>query len=358
MKKLDIYIIKKFLGTFFLSLVLLLMIVVVFDLSEKIGDFIDRKAPLHEIIFVYYVNFIPYFANLFSSLFCFVAVIYFTSRMASRTEFVAIFSSGISLNRICLPYFISAAIVAGMSLLLNHVIIPKANQKRIAFEQKYNQSTYYNNDINIHKQTEPGTYIYLNSYNAPDNIGYQFSMEKFKDGVKYYHMHADAIAWDSIHAQWHISNYFIRKINGLHETLIRAAGKDTTFNFTPDDFERRNNVAETMDWRELKKFIHDEKEKGAGQIELYEVEEHKRTALPFANFVLTLIGLSLASRKVRGGIGLHLGLGIGLSFSYIMILQIASIMAINAGVPALIAVWIPNLIFTIIAVYLFRNAPK
>lgn len=359
MKILDLYIIRKFLGTFFFSIVLIMMIVVVFDVSEKLGDFIDKKAPLREIIFDYYMNFVPYFANRLSHLFVFISVIYFTSRMASRTEIVAMLSSGISFNRIVfVPYLIAATILVILSLYLNNYVIPHANKKRLAFEEAYIRDAYSNREINIHRQIQPGTTIYFNSFNVTKKIGHQFSMEKIKDGERYYYLKSDYIVWDSIKGKWTIHNYFIREINGLNETTRKGFEMDTLLNFMPADFARRTTNIETMNYQELNAFIQSEKEKGSQEIDRYEVERNERLAYPFATFVLMLIGVSLASRKVRGGIGLHIGLGIGLSFTYIMFMQVSSQLAIKGGFSPAIAMWTPNILFTLIAIYLLRKAPK
>jgi lipopolysaccharide export system permease protein len=357
-KKIDGYIIRKFLGTFILSIALLMLIVIVFDISEKIEDFIDKQAPISAIIFDYYLNFVPYFANRFSPLFCFISVIYFTSRMASRTEIVAILSSGVSFRRLLAPYVFTAGLIYLGSLYLSHFVIPHANKHRQDFENVYVKNPYRNQEINIHRQISPGTYIYFNSYNNEKNIGYQFSLEKIKDGNRFYHLRSDFIQWDSLKGKWAINNYFIRTISGDRESIRTGARLDTTLNFKPADFGRRDEIAEAMSHDELNQFIESEKLKGSSNISKYEVEKYNRTAFPFATIILTLIGVAIASRKVRGGIGLHLGLGIGLSFTYIMFLQIATTMSIKAGLPAYIAVWIPNVIFAFIAAYMLRTAQK
>ncbi|HEY6160503.1 MAG TPA: LptF/LptG family permease [Bacteroidia bacterium] len=357
-KKLDLYILRKFLGTFFLAIGLIMLIVIVFDISEKIEDFIDHHAPVGAIIFDYYLNFIPYFANLFSPLFCFISVIYFTSRMAYRTEIVAILSSGVSFNRLLFPYVIGACIIAGGSFYLNHYIIPHANKHRQLFENAYVHNPYQNQESNIHREVAKGTTIYFSNYNNMQNIGYLFSMDKFMNGERYYHLRSDYIQWDSLKGKWVIYNYFIRLIDGDKEYVRTGAQLDTALSFVPADFSMRDEVVESMNKSELDAFIASEKEKGSQSIPTYEVEKYKRTAFPFATIILTLIGVAIASRKVRGGIGLHLVLGIGLSFGYIVFLQIATTMSVKAGLPAIAAVWIPNVIFGAVALVLLRTAQK
>lgn len=356
LKILDIYIIKKFLGTFFFSMTLIILIIVVFDISEKIEDFISKEAPLKAIVFEFYFNFIPYIVNLFSPLFTFIAVILFTSKMASRTEIVAILSSGVSYSRFLLPYMLSATVIAILSLFLNNFIIPQANKKRIDFENTYIHNHYYNRDRNIHIQLSPGTYIYLNRYSTDENKGYKFSIEKFKDGELNYKLVADNIQWDSTNANWGINNYYIRTINGEEETIQQGERIDTVLSFTPKEFGRKSNTIETMNYYELNDFIASERLKGADKIEFYEIEKYRRIAFPFATFILTLIGVAIASRKIRGGIGMHMGLGILISFTFIMFMQVSTTFATSGLVSPLVSVWIPNFLFSILAWVLLKNA--
>lgn len=358
MKKIDLYILRKFLGTFFFSISLIIIIVIVFDISEKIEDFINKKAPLEAIIFDYYLNFIPYFVNLFSPLFTFIAVIFFTSRMASRTEVVAILSSGVSFYRMLYPYFIASVVITIMSLYLNNFVIPHANRKRIEFEERYVRNPYRNSDRHIHRQIGSGTFIYMERFDNSENIGHQFSLEKIHDGRLYYKLMADFIEWDTLKNQWTINNYFIRYIGDMQETVRTGTKIDTTFNFTPKDFGRKLVNMEMMNYRELNQYIRDEKMKGSDNIEAYEIEKHSRIAFPFVTFILTLIGVALASRKVRGGIGLHIGLGLLISFSLILFMRVSTVFAQSGLLPAYIAVWIPHVIFGILAIYLVKQAPK
>ena len=353
LKTIDLYIIKKFLGTFFYAIVLIISIAMVFDISENLDEFISKDATIHQIIFDYYLNFIPYFANLFSSLFTFIAVIYFTSKMAYNSEIIAILSSGVSYHRLMRPYIISAFIIAAFSFSLGAYIIPPANKKRIDF-----RSTYINNDRNylernIHRQLSPGVYIYMQSYNTTNDVGYKFTIEKFKDGELESKLTSDYIKWDREHKKWVIHNYFIRDIDGYKESITTGAAIDTTLNMKPEDYRVVKNQVETMTLPQLSKEIKDMKMRGVNSIS-YEIEKHKRISGPFSAFILTLIGASLASRKVKGGIGLHLGLGILFSFSYIMFMQVSTVFAISGSVPPVLAAWIPNFIFGGLAIYLYR----
>lgn len=358
MKKIDIYIIKKFLGTFFFSISLLIVIVVVFDMSEKIDDFIEKEAPLNAILFSYYLNFIPYFVNLFVYLFTFIAVIFFTSKMASGSEVIAILSSGISFWRFLWPYFLSAVFLGIMSFYLANFLIPRTNKKMMAFEKVYVRNPYQYREKDIHMQIMPGTFVYLESYNNQANTGYKFSLEQFKDNRLVYKLNADQIVWDSVTRIWKIKNYFIRKTDRNNEILLNGKVKDTIINMNPADFTLILDDIKTMNFSELRAFIAKEKLKGSMNIKDYEVEKHKRIAFPFATIVLTLIGVSISSRKMRGGIGMHLGLGIAITFTFILFLQISTVFATRGNLTPWLAVWIPNIIFGILGIYLVRVAPK
>lgn len=358
MKILDKYIIRKFLGTFFFSLALIIIIAVVFDISEKLDDFIERKAPLRAIVFDYYFNFIPYFANLFAPLFIFISVIYFTARMAANTEIVAILNSGISFRRMLYPYFLAAGVLAALSFYFNGWVIPHSNKIKLDFENTYIKNPVEFKDRNLHRQISPGVFMYMESYNNTENIGYRFSLEKIEDKKRVWFLTSDRIQWDTTSGKWRIENYFIRSIADFQESISSGKSIDTILPFAPKDFKRRLNIIEAMDNPALNKFIQEEKLSGSGNVNAYLVAKYRRIAVPFSTFILMLIGVSLSSRKVRGGIGAQLGLGITISFAFILFMQISDTFAINGGIPPLVAVWTPNVIFAGIALALLRNAPK
>jgi lipopolysaccharide export system permease protein len=358
LKKIDYYIIRKFLGTFFYALSLIIVIVIVFDLSEKIDDFIEKKAPLSEILFVYYVNFIPYFVNLFSPLFTFITVIFFTSRLAFNSEIIAILSSGVSFKRLLLPYFISAILLSLFSVYLSNFLIPPANQKRLDFEYTYVKDTQTFRDRHIHMQIRPGIFVYMEAFNERTGAGSRFTLEHIDEGELVYKLMAETALWDSTMAGWSIRNYNERVINGLQEEVSFGQRLDTILPFTPQDFIQDLKEMEMMNFSELRDYIANEKLKGTEHVKFYEVEKHRRMAFPFATLVLTLIGVSLSSRKVRGGIGLHLGLGIGLSFAFILFMQVSTTFATNGNLHPFLSVWIPNVFFGILGVYLLKVAPK
>jgi lipopolysaccharide export system permease protein len=278
--------------------------------------------------------------------------------MAANTEIVAILTSGISFKRFLLPYMMAATVIALLSFYLNNFIIPHANEKRLNFENTYIRNRYRNNNQNIHRQIKPGEYIYFESFNNLENIGSRFTYEKIKNGKLVYKLMANAISFDSTKNKWAVQNYMIRTIDNKGEKLKTGAQFDTTFNFSPADFGTRLNNIETMNMFELDDFIVAEKMKGSDEIPYFELEKYRRTSMPFATFILTLIGVSMASRKVRGGIGLHIGLGMLISFSYILFLQVSSTFATNGNLSPLLAVWIPNFLYFIIALVLLRLAPK
>ena len=358
MKTIDYYIIKKFLGTFFYAISLLIMIVIIFDLSENIDEFISKQAPLKAIIFDYYINFIPYFINLFSYLFTFISVIYFTSKMASNSEIIAILSSGVSYNRMLRPYFISAIFLALLSFYLANFLIPHTNQKRRAFTDLYFQNLSKNKDEHIHLQINPGTFVYMESFNIKTKTGYRFSLEKFNGHTMEYKMIADRIVYDSLDNRWTIQNYTARTIDGTKEKIVAGTSLDTTLNLLPAELYIEKENYEEMTFGDLQRYIKREKLKGAEEIVYYEMEKNNRLASPFATLIMTLIGVSLSSRKLRGGIGMHLGLGILLTFAYILFMRITTVFATVGDLPPYLAAWIPNIIFGIIGLFLLRTAPK
>ncbi len=359
-KTLDLYIIKKFLGTFFFAIALILAIVVVFDLVEKIDDFLEKKAPLSGIIFVYYLNFIPYFGNFFSPLFVFISVIFFTSKLTSDSEIVAILSSGVSYHRLMRPYFYSSLLLALISLFLTNYVIPNANKNRLDFELKYVYNAKSYTKRNVHKQILPGIYAYLESYDNKRNLGYQFSLEKFEDKQLVSKLMANRISWDSTMQKWQIDNYYIRNYDkeGKVDEIVEGQKLDTVLNMHPEDFKRRLETVETMDINELEEFIEEQTMKGDENLSAYKVEKYRRFAFPFSTFILTLIGVSLSTKKKRGGTGINIAVGIALSFLYILFMQIFNELAKVNSIPSLLAVWIPNIVFSVIGIFLYKIAPK
>ncbi len=337
---------------------MIILIAVVFDITEKMDDFIERHAPWQAIVFDYYVNFIPNFANLFTPLFVFIAVIFFTGKMAMQTEIIAILNSAVSFRRLMMPYLLCAALIASVNFYFNGWVIPHANKTRLEFENKYINNPKQFNDRNFHRQVSPGVFIYIESYNNTMNIGSHFSIEKIKNGSRYYFLNSDQVVWDSIKQNWRIERYFIRTVDGMKETITSGARMDTVLPIHPKDFKRRDDVIDAMDSPTLNAFIRDQQLQGSGKINTYLNEKYRRVAGPLATFILTIIGLSLSSRKVRGGIGLQIGLGMLLSFTYILFMQITKTFSESSLIPPFVAMWLPNVIFLGIALLLVRYAPK
>ncbi|QQS50083.1 MAG: LptF/LptG family permease [Bacteroidota bacterium] len=356
---LDLYIIKKFLGTFFFAITLLMFITIIFDLSEKLDEFMEHSAPVKAIVFDYFLNFIPYFAALIAPLFTFISVIFFTSKLAYNTEFIAILSSGVSFGRILVPYFIAAFVIVVLNIYINNHVIPHSNEERFAFEDKYYHGSVAGfADRNVHKQIEPGIFVFLESYSTVNDYGRKFSIEHFEEGELKSKLIAQDIRWDSVKNKWILRNYMIRDYIDGKQIITTGTSIDTTLNMTTAEFKRRQNSIEAMDKRELNDFIDNQVLQGATQISALYIEKYRRFADPFSTFILTLIGVSVSSRKVRGGIGMHIALGLLMSVSYLVFQKFSSQFAISGMFPPLVAVWIPNVLFSGLALFLYRSAPK
>lgn len=357
MKRLDWYIIKKFLGTYFFTIVLILSIAIVLDFQQKTDKFTENEAPNWEII-KYYLNYIPYFANLFSALFVFVACIFFTSKLAGDSEVIAMLASGVSFNRLLRPYMISAAILGLLNFGLTSYIIPGANIKRYEFTNKYVKDKSVKVARNNQFMIEPGVVVYLNFFDNEKLVGNRFALEKYEDKKLVSRLTAPRAEYkgDGI---WHLATYNIRTINEKGEDLFSGTELDTLVNLTPQDIVIQKNEFETMTTPELDEYINRQKQRGVGNIQDFEIEYHKRFAALATSFILTLIGVSLSSKKIRGGMGINLGIGLVLAFTYILFQTVSSSYAVSGEMPVFAAVWMPNIIFMIIAAYLYiYKAPR
>jgi len=358
-KIIDIYIIRKFLGTFFFCLVLILTIAVVFDFAEKIDNFMEKEAPVRAIIFDYYMNFIPYFATLFAPLFVFISVIFFTSKMAVNTEIIAILNSGMSFRRMMWPYFLSSLVIAIFTFVLTNFVIPKSNLLRMDFEDKYYRSSSRKVTLeNIHRMENKNIYVFMGSFNPLNQRGQNFTIEKIDSGRLVSKLSAASVLYDTTSHKWTAVNYYLREIKGNEEIITRGKLIDTTLTIKPDDFSRDPGFVGTMTYRELDDYISLLQLQGSDELKLFLIEKHRRFANPFAVFILTLIGVSLSSRKIRGGIGMNIGIGLTLSFSYILFLQFASQFSLKGNLGPMLAMWIPNILYSIIALVLYKMAPK
>lgn len=359
--RLDWYIIRKFIGTYIFSIVLIISIALVFDFNENLSKFTKYHAPWRAIVFDYYANFIPYYSNLFSPLFVFIAVIFFTSKLAGNSEIIAMLSSGVSFRRLMRPYMISCVLIASVTFYLNSFVIPHGTVIRQNFESLYRNSKKNTSAENVQLQVGKGTVAYIQHYDDRYKRGYGFSLDKFEGKKLVSHMTAMEIQYDTIadaKYHWKATNWKTRTLVGLRERIVTGDVKDTVILMEPTDLVYSKGQQETFTSPELLDYISKQTSRGSGNVVQYEVEFHKRIAMSFSSFILTIIGLSLSARKRKGGMGLYLGIGLGLSFGYIMLQTVSSTFAINAGTPPVLAAWIPNLIFAFIAYFCYRHAPR
>lgn len=355
-KTIDRYIIRKFLGTYVFAIILLLAIVVMFDINEKLDAFL--KAPLHATIVDYFLNFIPYFANQFAPLFTFIAVIFFTSKLAMHNEIVAMLSSGMSFRRLLRPYMVSAAVIAAASFVLSAYIIPPANVKRINYTNTYVKNKRVDYGANIMLMVAPNEIAYINRYDNITKTGIRFSLESFdKDKRLVSRLTATSIRWDTLY-NWRVNDYVIRDFRDGREYISKGMSLDTIIPFEPRDFLIAVNDCEKMTTPALARYVERQKERGVANIRTFEVEYHRRFAMTAAAFILTIIGMSLSSRKVKGGIGLNIGIGLVLSFGYILFMTVTQTFALSGLTSAMVAMWIPNVLFSLIALVLYIRARR
>lgn len=358
---LDWYIIRKFIGTYIYAILLIISIAIVFDFNENLSKFTQYHAPWRAIVFDYYANFIPYYSNLFSPLFVFIAVIFFTSKLAGNSEIIAMLAAGVSIRRLMRPYMISCVLIAGLTFYLNSFVIPHGTVIRQNFESLYRNSKKNTSAENVQLYVAKNTTAYIQHYDNQYKRGYGFSLVKIKDKKIVSHMTAMEIQYDTVadtKFHWRLSNWKMRTLKGLKEHIQSGASKDTVLLMEPTDLVYSKGQQETFTSPELLDYISKQTSRGSGNVVQYEVEFHKRIAMSFSSFILTIIGLSLSSRKRKGGMGLYLGIGLALSFSYIMLQTVSSTFAIQADTPPLLAAWIPNIIFAVIAYFCYRHAPS
>ena len=358
---LDWYIIKKFIGTYIYAILLIISIAIVFDFNENLSKFTQYHAPWRAIIFDYYANFVPYYSNLFSPLFVFIAVIFFTSKLAGNSEIISMMAAGMSIRRLMRPYMISCILIAGLTFYLNSFVIPHGTVIRQNFETLYRNSKKNTSAENVQLQVAKNTVAYIQHYDDQYKRGYGFSLVKFKDKKIVSHMTAMEIQYDTVadtKYHWKVSNWKIRTLKGLKEHIQSGASKDTVLLMEPTDLVYSKGQQETFTSPELLNYISKQTSRGSGNVVQYEVEFHKRIAMSFSSFILTIIGLSLSSRKRKGGMGLYLGIGLALSFGYIMLQTVSATFAIKDDTPPILAAWIPNIIFAIIAYFCYRHAPS
>lgn len=361
-KILDRYIATRFLVTFIAALLLIIGIVIIFDISEKIDDFVKYEAPIKAIIFDYYFNYVPYFINMFSPLFVFITVVFFTSRLAANSEIIAILSGGVSYRRMMMPFIFVAFLIAMLSLGLNLFVIPKSNATRVAFEAQYNH--FYRGDTSfatskVHYQTAPGEFVYVESFSKWNKTAYKFTLEKVEKGKLVSKISAESATWDSVSCSWRLKNYFIRDYSaGLADNIRTGAQMDTTIALRVSDFYLNKKTVETLPIGDLNELIRTQNMRGDKNVMFSQLEKHRRLTLPFSSFILTIMGVALTSKKKRGGIGWNLAIGIALAFLYILFLRFSEMFVYTGVLPAGIALWLPNVVYTVIAIVLYKMAPK
>lgn len=358
---LDWYIIKKFIGTYIFSIILIISIAIVFDFNENLSKYTQYNAPWKAIIFDYYANFIPYYSNLFSPLFVFIAVIFFTSKLAENSEIISMLAAGVSFNRLLRPYMISCVLIAGVTYYLNSFVIPHGTVIRQNFEAMYRNSKRITAAENVQLKVGKNTVAYIQHYDNRYKRGYGFSLDRFENKKLIDHLTATEIQYDTISDakyHWKITNWKIRKLKGLKEHITMGAQMDTLILMEPADLVYSKGQQETFTSPELLQYISKQTSRGSKNVVQYEVEYHKRIAMSFSSFILTIIGLSLSSKKRKGGMGMYLGIGLALSFGYILLQTVSSTFAINADTPPMLAAWIPNIAFSIIAYFCYRQAPN
>ena len=360
-KILDWYIIKKFIGHYFFSIVLIIAIAIVIDFNTNLPKYTQYHAPMRAIIFDFYANFIPYYANLFSPLFVFIAVIFFTSKLAENSEIISILAAGVSFKRLMRPYMISCVLISALSFYLSAFVIPHGNVIRQNFESQYRNSKKLTTADNVQLQVGKGVIAFMQHYDNNTKRGYGFLLDKYEGKKLVSHMTAMDIQYDTISDSkyhWTATSWKIRDMQGMREHITSGIKIDTLIQMEPADLVYSKGQQETFTSPELKEYISKQINRGSGNVVQYQVEYHKRIASSFASFILTIIGLSLASRKRKGGMGLYLGIGLALSFTYILLQAVSATFAIKADAPPMLAAWIPNILFAVVAYLCYRKAPN
>ena len=357
MLRLDWYIIRKFLGTFFFSIVLILSIAIVFDLTEKLDNFFEHQVPLREIIVDYYIPFIPYYMNMFSSLFIFISVIFFTSKLAGNSEIIAMQAAGMSYHRLMVPYAFSAVVLFVLNFVMSGWVIPQSSSRMLDFTDKYIERFTKENARNIQMEVEPGTILYIESFQRRSKIGYRCSVEYFEGKQLVSRVTADRIYYDSLQ-YWHLDQYTKRTFNDMVETLEGGNRLDIEMPIYPEELFITAQEAQQMTNPELREYMDRQRQRGAGNVKAFEVEYHKRWASPLGAFIMTLLGVTLSSRKVRGGMGKNLGVGIVLTAIYILFSTVSTTFSVKNVMSPFMAAWLPNLVFLALSIPLYIRASK
>lgn len=353
----DWYIIKTFLGTYFFAILLILSVSIVFDINEKIDAFLRPEVSLYEIIFHYYLNFVPFYANMFSPLFVFISVIFFTTKMANNSEIIAMLASGLSFRRLLRPYFLSACVISALTFFLSNYIIPPGNKQRIDFENTYIKNKRIEYAESVHLEVEPNVFLFIRSFQASDRTGYGLALERFKGRDLRSRLTADRAVYDTL-GRWTLYEYRQRELGEYREVLTTGHQIDTVIPIEPKDFLVTDRDVQTMTSPELSEYIDKQRQRGVGSAKLFAIELHRRYAAVFSAFILTFIGAVLSAKKVKNGMGINIAIGLGMCMGYILFSTVTSTFAVSGGLPAWLAAWLPNFVFVLLALTLWRKAPQ
>ncbi|WP_367916080.1 LptF/LptG family permease [Leadbetterella sp. DM7] len=360
MTKIDRYLIKRFLTTYVFAVFIIVLVILVIDFVEKNDDFLETKPSNKAIFFDYYMNLAPYWANYISPLMIFISTVFFTAKMASHTEIIAILGSGTSFRRLMLPYFIGSGIVAVYSFVMVGWVLPRANLPRIEFQNKYIEGDFFFSGRDIHMAVQKNVYAYLSSYDNGSNTAYDFTLEKVENNRLVEKLSARRATYDDSLKKWKLYDYQIRKLGIMKDqmTYSQAVPLDTSINMFPSDFTNAKNRQETLTIPQLQDYIALINSRGAEGVEIYKIEYYQRFATPFAVVILSIMGLIVSARKARGGVGLQIAIGFVLAFLYIIFYILSKGIAEAGSMNPILAVWLPNIVFTLISVLMYFTVPR
>ncbi len=357
MKIIDWYILKKFLKSYVFVIFVIELVSVIIHITEQNENYIKHQLTAKQIT-DYYLDYIPYIANMIAPITTFITVVFMTAQLSQHSEIIAMLSSGVSFRRIMRPYMMGAAIIGLITFVLGGWIIPNGNKDRVAFELQYMKTPYHNNERNIHIKIGPNTLLYLQSYNVNNNVGYKPTLETIVDGKMIEKLEASRMEWQPKTEKWRFRNWKKRVLEGMKEEFSYGKSLDTTLQIEPKYFASDYSRFETLTLNELNEYIEELRMRGADNIEVYEIEKYIRFSSPFAALLLTFIGLGVAARKARGGAGFQIALGFLLAFIYIIFFQLSRTSAERGNIDPLLAIWIPNIIFSVIGVIIYRTVPR
>ncbi|HNP18713.1 MAG TPA: LptF/LptG family permease [Fulvivirga sp.] len=357
MKLIDKYILKQFLGAFVFTVLIIVSVIVVIDLTEKTEKFVEAGLSAYQVL-GYYMDFIPWIANFITPLTVFIATVFVTARLAGRTEIIAILSSGVSFPRLLFPYLLGSVIIAIVSFVLTGWIIPNSNKTKRSFEMEYLNGKYYYDKTNIHMQVAKNHYLYMRSYNNQSNVGYNFTLESVDSTKLIEKLSASRITWDEEKQKWKLSNWSLHTFDGAVEKITEGNTMDTTLVIHPSEFGNMDGSYEGMTIPELNAEIEKLTLRGASNVEFFQVEKYIRFTSPFAVLILTFMGVIVSSRKSRGGTGFQIALGFLLSFLYIFFFIMSKSIAEAGSMHPIISVWIPNMLFGGISLLMYKYVPR